>query len=403
MALWGWTRRDIGARQPVRRARSGGAGIARRCARHRRMRRGGPQSARSVWGVAGAQRRHREPPPRGGADRRGLGRAPESRMARAAEPRNLRPRRSSSTASCTRRTCGRTCLRSSSTPARCCGRGHTMGRHRPERRQRRRRPRVRRNAHGVFALDADTGRVLWSTTVARHNGDLVDMAPGVHDDTVYASTAVAGDGAIGTLWALDAQSGTTSVEVADGPLGPVGRPQGQLRRRPVAPARVRRAGRPLRQHRQPAPVPRPARPPVGRHAPGPDRWTNSIVKLDERSGRIVWAHQVLPHDIYDWDLEGPVILDRVDGRLLAITAGKMGFVYAFDAADGSRAGSARSGCTTATTATTCSRCAATSIRARADEVLPGWVGRRRDADGVRRQNRLRAGQQPRDRLRRAGS
>jgi outer membrane protein assembly factor BamB len=43
---------------------------------------------------------------------------------------------------------------------------------------------------------------------------------------------------------------------------------------------------------------------------------------------------VLPHDIYDWDLECPVILRRAGGRDVALVAGKMGWVFAFDAASG---------------------------------------------------------------------
>ncbi len=85
----------------------------------------------------------------------------------------------------------------------------------------------------AFALDAETGHELWSTQLARHPGDAIDMAPGYADGTVYVSTAVAGAGAVGTLWAL-----------------------------------------------------------------------------------------------------APVILDSVDGHTLAITAGKMGVVYAFDAQSG---------------------------------------------------------------------
>jgi len=68
--------------------------------------------------------------------------------------------------------------------------------------------------------------------------------------------------------------------------------------------------------------------------PGPNRWTNSIVKLNALDGRFVWGRQVIPHDVYDWDLQCPVILTRAQGRAVAIAAGKMGFVYAFDRADG---------------------------------------------------------------------
>jgi alcohol dehydrogenase (cytochrome c) len=186
----------------------------------------------------------------------------------------------------------------------------------------------------VFALETETGRVLWSTTIARHTGDLIDMAPGYHDGAVFVSTAVAGDGAVGTLWALDAQTGRARWRWQMVPTDLWGDPRGNSGGGLWHPPAFDGQGSLYVSTGNPLPFPgRPGRP-WGGTRPGPNRWTNSIVKLDERSGRIVWARQVLPHDIYDWDLEGPVILDRVDGRLLAITAGKMGFVYAFDAIDG---------------------------------------------------------------------
>ena len=76
--------------------------------------------------------------------------------------------------------------------------------------------------------------------------------------------------------------------------------------------------------------------PWGRSRPGDDRWNNSLVKLDARTGRFLWGRQVLPHDIYDWDLECPPILADVDGRRVVIAGGKMGFVYAFDADTGAQ-------------------------------------------------------------------
>src|SRR5262249_7227274 len=76
----------------------------------------------------------------------------------------------------------------------------------------------------AFALDAHTGRQLWSTRIAAHTGDAVDMAPGYSDDTVYISTAVQGPGAVGTLWALDAGSGTVRWRWAQVPEDLWGRP-----------------------------------------------------------------------------------------------------------------------------------------------------------------------------------
>ena len=186
----------------------------------------------------------------------------------------------------------------------------------------------------AFALDASDGRERWSTTLARRPGDVIDMAPGYEDDTVYVSTAVAGAGAVGTLWALDAQTGEPRWRWAQVPTDLWGRPDvnsgGGMWHPPAFDGR----GNLYASIANPLPFPGTEEQPWGASRPGANRWTNSLVKLDARTGRFLWGRQVLPHDVYDWDLQVPAILDRVGDRLVAVTAGKMGIVYAFDAADG---------------------------------------------------------------------
>lgn len=186
----------------------------------------------------------------------------------------------------------------------------------------------------AFALDAATGRERWSVNLARRPGDTVDMAPGVFDGTVYVSTAVRAPGAVGTLWALDADTGRARWRWAQVPAGLWGRPDVNAGGGMWHPPAYDGRGSIFATTANPFPFPGTDDGPWGGTRPGPNRWTNSIVKLDARSGKIRWARQVVPHDLYDWDLECPVILDRVDGRLLAVTAGKMGIVFAFDAKTG---------------------------------------------------------------------
>ena len=186
----------------------------------------------------------------------------------------------------------------------------------------------------AFALDAATGRQLWSTMLARHEGDAIDMAPGYADGTVYVSTAVAGSAAVGTLWALDADTGRARWKWRQVPEDLWGAPELNSAGGLWHPPAFDGDGSLFVSTANPLPFPGVSGRPWGSSRPGPNRWTNSIAKLDAASGRVAWIRQVLPHDIYDWDLEGPVILDRVDGRQVAITAGKMGIVYAFDADDG---------------------------------------------------------------------
>jgi glucose dehydrogenase len=70
--------------------------------------------------------------------------------------------------------------------------------------------------------------------------------------------------------------------------------------------------------------------PWGKSRPGPNLYTNSLVKLNAKTGKLEWYHQVTPHDVYDWDFQDPPILVDVGGRKLAVGSGKSGQVVAVD-------------------------------------------------------------------------
>jgi outer membrane protein assembly factor BamB len=192
----------------------------------------------------------------------------------------------------------------------------------------------------AFALDQDSGRELWQAPLPRNGYEGIDMAPGFHDGTVFVSTVPTrpeiqyGPGGQGVLWALDAATGRPRWQWDTVPAGLWGDPSvnsgGGLWYPPAFDGR----GHVFASVANPGPLPGTPEQPWGGSRPGPNRWTNAIVKLDERTGRLLWGRQVLPHDIYDWDLACPVILRRVGGRDLAVVGGKMGWVYAFDADDG---------------------------------------------------------------------
>jgi len=186
----------------------------------------------------------------------------------------------------------------------------------------------------VIALDAATGRELWGTTLVRVPGEQIVMTPGYKDGVVYASTVPAAGGDIGTLYALDASSGRRLWSFEEVPPSLWGNPAvnggGGLWHPPAFDGR----GGLYISIANPVPWPGTDTQPWGRSRPGPNRWDNSLVKLDERTGRFVWGTQVLPHDLYDWDLETPPILAQANGRRVVLSAGKMGFVYAFDAGSG---------------------------------------------------------------------
>jgi PQQ-dependent dehydrogenase (methanol/ethanol family) len=73
--------------------------------------------------------------------------------------------------------------------------------------------------------------------------------------------------------------------------------------------------------------------------PGDNLYTNSIVAVDLRTGRLKWWFQELPHDVWDLDAVSPVVLVDVagrDGKTVAAVAqaGKTGWVYLLERATG---------------------------------------------------------------------
>jgi quinoprotein glucose dehydrogenase len=76
----------------------------------------------------------------------------------------------------------------------------------------------------------------------------------------------------------------------------------------------------------------------GGFRPGDNLFANSVVAVDARTGERIWHHQLIHHDIWDWDNPLPTILVdlTVDGREIpaAIQVTKQAFAYTFDRVTG---------------------------------------------------------------------
>jgi quinoprotein glucose dehydrogenase len=72
--------------------------------------------------------------------------------------------------------------------------------------------------------------------------------------------------------------------------------------------------------------------------PGDNRWANSVVALDVRTGKLKWGFQLVHHDLWDYDTAAAPMLTafRLNGRMRpAVIAGnKTGMVFALDPATG---------------------------------------------------------------------
>ncbi len=67
---------------------------------------------------------------------------------------------------------------------------------------------------------------------------------------------------------------------------------------------------------------------------GTNLYTNSLLALDVRTGKLIWFHQLVPADFHDWDLTqvSPLFETTVKGkrRRLVTTAGKDGMLHVLD-------------------------------------------------------------------------
>jgi outer membrane protein assembly factor BamB len=176
----------------------------------------------------------------------------------------------------------------------------------------------------VFALSATSGRSRWSHRILTSSESFVDVAPLATDGLVYTATTGYAPGTRGAIYALDARNGVTRWRFATiGPhwAHPTESGGGGVWQTPTFAGGVLYAGTanplPWGGSRQ--------RPNGGAYA-GPALWTDTLLALDGRDGKLRWFDQVTPHDVRDLDFQNPPI---VAGSLL-IGSGKAGRVIAWD-------------------------------------------------------------------------
>ena len=202
----------------------------------------------------------------------------------------------------------------------------------------------------IAALNVSSGEELWSTQLINTSavageviGEGIDIQPTVYDNFVYTSTVPGrGDvfyrgGAVGYLYAVDQETGKIAwnFSTVDDPVSIWGNPDinsggGAW----YTPAVDTETGIVYWAIANPAPFAGTPEFPNGASRPGPNLYTNTMMALDHATGDMAWFTQVLPHDLFDHDLQIAPILTgaNVSGKdqNVVLGAGKMGRVYAFN-------------------------------------------------------------------------
>ena len=181
----------------------------------------------------------------------------------------------------------------------------------------------------VFALNAATGAVIWDDTSLLGSGDgTFEIQPAVAGGRVYLASAYGPNG--GELLALDASNGKKlwsfdTVKGAEPGVAALPLGSGGAWETPLVGADgsvTFGTGNPYQSIGEA--VTHPAR----------DLYTDSEVSLSAATGALRWYYQAVPNDFKDWDMQLSPVAATVNGVPAVIGGGKMGDVYAFNAATG---------------------------------------------------------------------
>jgi alcohol dehydrogenase (cytochrome c) len=196
------------------------------------------------------------------------------------------------------------------------------------------------NAH-VMALNRFTGALLWDAEL----GDMrenyaASSAPLPAGDLVVSGVSGGEHGANGFVAAHEQATGKEVWRFATVP-------------RPGAPGSETWDGKDIQHGGAPTwftgsydpeldtvywPTGNPSKEYNGDHRKGDNLYSDSILALDRRTGRLKWYYQFTPHDLWDWDAtETSVLVDAAwngQPRQLMFHANRNGFFYVFDRRDG---------------------------------------------------------------------
>jgi outer membrane protein assembly factor BamB len=175
-----------------------------------------------------------------------------------------------------------------------------------------------------FALDVETGRVDWTRRILGKLESFVDIAPLATGGLVYTATTGYGPGTRGAVYALDEKTGSLRWRfdtISGAWRFPDEAGGGGAWQTPTLSGGTLYVGT-----ANPIPWGGSTRHPNGGAYPGAALWTDSLLALDAKTGRLRWSDQVTPHDTRDHDFQNPPIL----AGGLVVGSGKGGRVIAWD-------------------------------------------------------------------------
>ncbi|MBS1857632.1 MAG: PQQ-binding-like beta-propeller repeat protein [Acidobacteria bacterium] len=193
----------------------------------------------------------------------------------------------------------------------------------------------------LVALDRFSGTLLWDTEMADwRQSYFATSAPLTAGSLVIAGTAGGEHGARGFLAAYDQSTGREVWRFWTVPL------PGQPGAETWQGKGIEHGGAPTwftGTYDAPSgtvfwPTGNPSAEYFGDDRGGDNLYSDCILALDAKTGRLLWHYQTTPHDLWDWDAaETPIVADALwqgRPRKLLLQANRNGFFYVFDRTNG---------------------------------------------------------------------
>ena len=185
----------------------------------------------------------------------------------------------------------------------------------------------------LIAIDGKTGKVRWDFDLRRDAEAMwgpdyeVTSPPAIIGDTVVVGSSIGDNGFVdtgrGVVRAFDVRTG--KVRWTFDPLLrlPNGSKAGAANAWAPMSADVARGLVFI-------PTSSPSPDYFGGRRPGDDRYANSIVAINAKSGKVVWHFQVVHHDLWDFDIASQPTLIDVKGKPAIAVTTKMGHLFILD-------------------------------------------------------------------------
>ena len=187
----------------------------------------------------------------------------------------------------------------------------------------------------LIALDAETGNLLWARQIAdSKTGYFISMPPLVNGDLIYigpAGSERAGSGWIGAFRLSDGeQVWKFNIIPQDGEPGVESWGHDPEARKHAGGALWTPLSYDTEKNLLYVSGGNPAPDFYDDARPGANLYTNSIIALDGKTGKLEWYNQFIPHDVDDFDVTHVNPIFKSNSRNLIATTGKDGVLRVLD-------------------------------------------------------------------------